>query len=186
MELIKDYECVIHYHPGRANVVADALSRKSSGRLACLQCSRAAEYASFTSLGVKFHRKGEDVILAQMQVRPLLLDRIRETQMTDDHLMKLRKAVVDGETTEYVISGDDTLMYGTRVCIPNDAALKQEILEEAHQSVYAMHPGSTKMYRDLREVYWWPGMKNDIAMFVSKCLTCQQVKAEHQRPAGLL
>ena len=76
MELIKDYECVIHYHPGRANVVADALSRKSSGRLACLRCSRAGEYATLTSLGIEFQRQGENAILAQFQVRPLLLDRI--------------------------------------------------------------------------------------------------------------
>ena len=186
MELIKDYECVIHYHPGRANLVADALSRKSSGRLACLRCSRASEYATLISLGVEFHRKGEDAFIAQIRVRPLLLDRIRELQMRDDHLMKWRKAVEDRGTTEYVISEDGTLMFGNRVCVPNDSVLKQEILEEAHQSLYAMHPGSTKMYRDLREMYWWPGMKNDIAVFVSKCLTCQQIKAEHQRPAGLL
>ena len=59
-------------------------------------------------------------------------------------------------------------------------------MEEAHSSTYAMHPGSTKMYHTLKEHYWWKGMKRDIAEFVSRCLTCQQVKAEHQKPAGLL
>ena len=62
--------------------------------------------------------------------------------------------------------------------------LKREIMEEAHSSAYAMHPGSTKMYHTLREHYWWKGMKKEIADFVSRCLTCQQVKAEHQKPAG--
>ncbi|KAL5862016.1 hypothetical protein ACOSQ4_003312 [Xanthoceras sorbifolium] len=60
------------------------------------------------------------------------------------------------------------------------------ILTEAHSSSYAMHPGSTKMYRDLKIQYWWSGMKKDVIEFVNKCLTCQQVKAEHQVPSGLL
>ena len=59
-------------------------------------------------------------------------------------------------------------------------------MEEAHCSAYSMHPGSTKMYRTLRENYWWIGMKKDIADFVARCLVCQQVKAEHQYPAGTL
>ena len=79
-----------------------------------------------------------------------------------------------------------TLMFGNRFCIPNEIKLKNDILEEAHQSLNAMHPGSTKIYRDMREVYWGPGMKKNIAKFVVRCLTCQQVKAEHQKFAGLL
>ena len=59
-------------------------------------------------------------------------------------------------------------------------------MEESHCGKFAMHPGGTKMYRDLRELYWWPGLKRDVTEFVGKCLTCQQVKAEHQVPSGLL
>jgi len=73
-----------------------------------------------------------------------------------------------------------------RVCVPSELDVHRAILEEAHSSAYAMHPGSTKMYRTLREHYWWPGMKRDITEFVSKCLSCQQIKAEHQKPAGML
>jgi hypothetical protein len=71
------------------------------------------------------------------------------------------------------------------LCVPNIDDLSKRILEEAHNSSYNVHPGSTKMYKDLKEIYWWEGMKKDVAEFVSKCLTCQQVKAEHQKPAGL-
>ncbi|KAL5743947.1 hypothetical protein ACOSP7_026812 [Xanthoceras sorbifolium] len=59
-------------------------------------------------------------------------------------------------------------------------------MEEAYSSTYVMHPRSTKMYRTLKDYYWWKGMKKDIAEFVSRCLTCQQVKTEYQKPAGLL
>ena len=60
------------------------------------------------------------------------------------------------------------------------------MLREAHSSKFTIHPGGNKMYRDLKRQYWWRGMKRDIASFVSRCLTCQQVKVEHQRPAGML
>ena len=57
---------------------------------------------------------------------------------------------------------------------------------ESHSSTYSVHPWYIKMYQDLRGTYWWPGMKKNIAEFVSRCLTCQQVKFEHQRPSGLM
>ena len=77
------------------------------------------------------------------------------------------------------------LRYQDRLCVPEVDGLKETIMSEAHNSHYSIHPGSTKMYRDLREVYWWHGMKKDIAKFVSECPNCQQVKVEHQRPGGL-
>ena len=71
-----------------------------------------------------------------------------------------------------------------RMCVPEYGELKRDIMEEAHSSAYAMHPGSTKMYKTLKEHYWWNGMKKEIASFISRCLTSQQVKVEHQKPAG--
>ena len=86
----------------------------------------------------------------------------------------------------FTVNPDGVLMYGNQLCVPNDELLKREILEEAHSFAYAMHLGSTKLYRDLRESYWWIGIKREIADFVAKCLVCQRVKAEHRHPAGLL
>ena len=67
-----------------------------------------------------------------------------------------------------------------------DSELKKAILEEAHNGSFAMHPGSTKMYQDLKVSYWWSGMKRDVSEFVTKCMVCQKVKAKHQVPSGLL
>jgi hypothetical protein len=94
--------------------------------------------------------------------------------------------VQNGTQLEFSTKGDGTLMFGTRLCVPNDENLKHEILEETHNSAYVMHLGGTKMYRTLREHYWWPNMKREIAAYVSKCLVCQQVKAEQHKPSGLL
>ena len=75
--------------------------------------------------------------------------------------------------------GDGVLRYQGRLCVPNVEDLRKQILEEAHGSRYSIHPGATKMYHDLRVVYWWDGLKSDIAEFVAKCPNSQQVKAEH-------
>ena len=77
---------------------------------------------------------------------------------------------------------DGSLYYRDRVCVPNDDELKKSILEEAYSGSFVMHPGSTKMYQDLKTSYWWSGMKRDVSEFVSKCMVCQKVKAEHQFP----
>ncbi|XP_070010561.1 uncharacterized protein [Nicotiana sylvestris] len=79
--------------------------------------------------------------------------------------------------------GDDgTLRYRGRLCVLDVNGLRERIMSEAHNSRYSIHPGSTKMYHDLKEVYWWNDMKKNIADFVAKCPNCQQVKVEHQRP----
>ena len=101
-------------------------------------------------------------------------------------MIKLKIEAESGQLRGFSVRADGIVMRGHRLCVPNVGELKKEILEEAHSSAYAMHPGSTKMYHTLREHYWWRGMKKDVAEFVSICLICQQVKAEHQRPAGLL
>ncbi|GJZ94347.1 putative reverse transcriptase domain-containing protein [Tanacetum coccineum] len=81
---------------------------------------------------------------------------------------------------------DGTCFFGKRVWLPRFGGLRELIMHESHKSKYSIHPGSDKMYKDLKKLYWWPNMKADIATYVSKCLTCAKVKAEHQRPFGKL
>jgi hypothetical protein len=91
----------------------------------------------------------------------------------------------DNKTSDFSKDSQGTLWLGKRICVPNLKPIKESILREVHDSAYSIHLGSTKMYKDLKTHYWWYGMKR-IAEYVSLCDTCQWVKVEHQRPAGLL
>nr|GEZ16941.1 putative reverse transcriptase domain-containing protein [Tanacetum cinerariifolium] len=81
---------------------------------------------------------------------------------------------------------DGTLCLNGRSWLPCYGDLRTVIMHESHKSKYSIHPGFDKMYQDMKRLYWWPDMKADIATYVSKCLACAKVKAEHQRPSGLL
>ncbi|GJY14573.1 putative reverse transcriptase domain-containing protein [Tanacetum coccineum] len=81
---------------------------------------------------------------------------------------------------------DGTICLNGRSWLPCYGDLLTMIMHESHKSKYSIHPGSDKMYQDMKKLYWWPNMKADISTYVSKCLTCAKVKAEHQRPSGLL
>ena len=116
----------------------------------------------------------------------MYLDRVKAAQPRDPQLQKIRSKVQWGQSQNCVIYSEGILRLGTRLCVPDVDELRKEIMEGAHFSAYNIHPGSTKMYHDLKDTYWWNGMKRDIIDYVSKCLTCQQVKLEHQRPSGLL
>ena len=138
------------------------------------------------SMGVSLETVESGTLVAAFHVRPVLVDRVRDLQAQDPYLMKLRSKIEARQQSNFTLRGDGTLVLGQRLCVPDVIELKKEIMEETHSSAYAMHPGSTKMYRTLRDHYWWRGVKREIAEFVSKFLTCQQIKIEHQKPPGLL
>ncbi|XP_017625076.1 uncharacterized protein LOC108468721 [Gossypium arboreum] len=118
-------------------------------------------------------------LLAELHVRLTQIDQIRDKQMEDKYLELRFRQVENGTTMEFRINKDRVLCFHDRICVPNDEDLRQSILREAHSSPYTMHPSGNKMYRDLQDVYWWPGLKREVTDFVARSLTCQQVKAKH-------
>ena len=100
-------------------------------------------------------------------------------------LIDLKDSVLVKMNESFALGADDILRYQDRLCVPDVDDLRTRIIAEAHGSRYSVHPGSTKMYHDLKQIYWWDGMKKDIAEYVAKCPNCQQVKAEHPKPGGL-
>ncbi|GJY97393.1 putative reverse transcriptase domain-containing protein [Tanacetum coccineum] len=81
---------------------------------------------------------------------------------------------------------DGTLCLNGRSWLPCYGDLRTLIMHESHKLKYSIHPSFDKMYQDMKLLYWWPNMKADIATYVSKCLTCLRVKAEHQKPSGFM
>ena len=171
----------------KANVVADALGRKSSIMLAHICTAYVPLLLDMKTLGISLDYDGYGALLASFVVRPMLIDQIRGKQMQDEELVKEVNKIINGEIREnFSISQDGVLTMKGGACVLDAEDFRKLIMEEVHCSAYAMHSGSTKMYRTIKENYWWSDMKKDVADFMSRCLVCQQVKAKHQKPPRTL
>jgi hypothetical protein len=183
LELIKDYDLEIHYHPGKADLVADALSRKEhvhSVIVAQLPDEIVEDFKRL-NLGIVAHTEGVTI-----DVEPTLEQEIRKGQLGDAKIKEIKDLITEGRVPEFTEDEQGTVWFKDRMCVPDIESLRETILKEAHDLDYSIHPGSTKMYQDLKRKYWWYGLKRDVAAHVAMCDVCQRVKAEHQRPAGLL
>ncbi|GJV42957.1 putative reverse transcriptase domain-containing protein [Tanacetum coccineum] len=173
LEFLSDYNCEIRYHPGKANVVVDALSRKE--RIKPLRVR-----ALVMTIGLDLPKQ---ILNAQTEARKP--ENIKNEDV-GGMLIENSKDPKKLRTEKLEPRADGTLCLNGRSWLPCYGGLRTVIMHESHKSKYSIHPGSDKMYQDMKKLYWWPNMKADIATYVSKCLTCAKVKAEHQRPSGLL
>ncbi|GKE12720.1 putative reverse transcriptase domain-containing protein [Tanacetum coccineum] len=173
LELLSDYDCEIRYHPGKANVVADALSRKERSKPLRVR-------ALVMTIGLDLPKQ---ILNAQTEARKP--ENIKNEDV-GGMLLENSKDPEKFRTEKLEPRADGTLCFNGRSWLPCYGDLRTVIMHESHKSKYSIHPGSDKMYQDMKKLYWWPNMKANIATYVSKCLTCAKVKAEHQRPSGLL
>ncbi|GJR07767.1 putative reverse transcriptase domain-containing protein [Tanacetum coccineum] len=173
LELLSDYDCEIRYHPRKANVVIDALSRKE--REPPLRVR-----ALVMTIGLNHPKQ---ILNAQTEARKP--ENIKN-EAVGGMLLENSKDPEKFKTEKLEPRADGTVCFNGRTWLPCYGNLRIVIMHESHKSKYYIHPGSDKMYQDMKKLYWWPNMKANIATYVSKCLTYTKVKAEHQRPSGLL
>ncbi|GAU32901.1 hypothetical protein TSUD_393220 [Trifolium subterraneum] len=185
LEFLKYYDFELSYHPGKANVVADALSRKSL-HMSSLMEKELELIEEFRDLSLVCEVTSNSVKLGMLKLTNPFLEKIRECQKEDEKLMKRVTLVIEGRENDFKVDENGVVRFRGRVCVPDVPELKKMIFDEGHKSGLSIHPGLVKMYQDLKKLFWWPRMKKEIAEYVYACLVCQKSKIEHQKPSGLL
>jgi hypothetical protein len=184
-ELIKDYDLEVHYHPGKANVVADALSRK-------VHCNHLELEPVSEPLCEEMRRLNLEVVqqgnLYALAAESNLYDRIVTAQHNDEDIQIVKQKLVEGDPKYICFQKDhrDVIWFGKHLVVHVNPEIKKIILDEAHMSKFSNHPGGTKMYQDLKQNFWWSNMKVDIAKYVAECDTCHRMKASHLKSVGVL
>jgi hypothetical protein len=183
LELIKDYDLEVHYHPGKANVVADALSRKS-------QCNCLSAKPLTVTLCQEMEKLNMEIVpqalIANLQLGLVLIDQIIEAQKINVGIAHMKGRMMNDPTTQFRVDDKGVLWFKDHLVVPKVPQLRQQILDEAHLSRYSIHLGNNKMYQDLKQQFWWTKMKIGIARYVARSGICQRVKVVHLKSVGPL
>jgi hypothetical protein len=165
LKLIKDYDLEIHYHPGKTNVVADVLSRKA-------HCN----HLPAVDISEKESSIWVSPIMAQYNVTltPVLRGEIIAAQSINTGVAHIKRRLIEGDPKVNYFRVDEkgTLWFKDRLLVPKNHGLRKKIFDEAHTSKYSIHPGSTKMYHDLKAQFWWTRMRCETARYIVECDTC--------------
>jgi hypothetical protein len=156
LELIKDYDLGINYHPGKANVVADALSHMSHVSQLVVDSMPIELCEEFNKLNLRIVANTEAI---EMEVGSNLLQEIRMGQVEDEKTQEIKCNIKEEKSPDFSEDEEGVLWYKGRIYVPSIKELKDKILREVHESAYSIHPGGNKMYHDLKTTYWWYGVK---------------------------
>ncbi|WVZ70323.1 hypothetical protein U9M48_018998 [Paspalum notatum var. saurae] len=176
LELIKDYDLEIHYHPRKANVVADALSRRAHCNV--IEARLTARVICWEMDEIEMPTE-QLVDLYSLIIEPTIKDLVIVAQKQDPGMAHIRESIDEEKKACFTLDDQGVLWFKNRLVVPKDMELWKKILDEAHTSV---HPSSNKMYQDLKQKI----LKQEIAKYVSECDVCRTVKADHLKPAGML
>ncbi|WVZ84409.1 hypothetical protein U9M48_031446 [Paspalum notatum var. saurae] len=124
--------------------------------------------------------------LYNLIIEPTIKEQIITAQKQDKGMVFIHEGVDEKKRACFTLDDQGVLWFKNRLVVPKDMELRKKILDEAHTSMFTMHPGSNKMYQDLKQKFWWTRMKREIAKYVSECDVCQRIKADHLKPAGML
>jgi hypothetical protein len=169
----------VHHHPRKANVIVDVLSHKDHCYYLPVVCLNGEESST---------RALPDLSLFNITLTPTLRDDIIAAQKNDEGMDHIKRRMHEGDLMVacFCEDAEGTLWFKERLVVPKKEVLKKKILDEVDMSRYSIHSGSTKMYHDLRQQFWWTRMKREAAHYVFECDTCQNVKADYLKPVGLL
>jgi len=165
MEYLKHYAFELLYHPGKANVVADALSRKRV-HMSAMMMKEQELIEKLRDMNMGLNMGAGTIRCSMLRIPNEFLDEVRVEHGNDQEMQQ-------------IMGKDNILRFRERVCVPRSHVLRKMLLEERHKSRLSIHPGMTKMYKDLKATFWWTGMKTDVTNYVASYLVCQKAKIEH-------
>jgi hypothetical protein len=169
LELIKDYDLGINYHRRKANVVADALSRRSHLSQLVVDSLPFKLCEEFNKINLRIVTNME---ATEMEDGSNLLQEIQKGQVEDKKIQEIKRSIKEEKSPGFLKDEEGVLWYKGMIGVPNIKELKDKILHEAHESTYSIHPRWNMMYHDLKATYWWYGMKRDVVEYGALCDTC--------------